>query len=185
MSLYAQLLSSAPPSLRRQRDRCGTIYQDTAVHPRPGHVDLPHCTGRGMPARADAIVVRGFILSLAGSLPRLSFHFAGRIRKHGGARPNLRQHASPCLLCPPSDVHSYIRVCVYLYMCFFWLVGNAARQPLEASGIEGVTFPSLPDCPCCSTPTMEDELSQFGMCSQCKVTASSRCCTRCVRGAPL
>lgn len=61
-------------------------------------------------------------------------------------------------------------------MCFLWLVGNAARQPLEASGVEGVTFPSLPDCPCCSTPTMEDELSQFGMCSQCKVKASSRCC---------
>ncbi len=32
-----------------------------------------------------------------------------------------------------------------------------------------MAFPSLPDCPSCSAPTTEDELSQFGMCSQCKV----------------
>eukprot|EP00903_Cladosiphon_okamuranus_P011300 g10655.t1 len=41
-------------------------------------------------------------------------------------------------------------------------------QPAGVSRVEGVTFPSLPDCPRCSTPTAEDELSQFGMCSQCK-----------------
>lgn len=48
-------------------------------------------------------------------------------------------------------------------------LANATGQPADLSGVEGVTFPSLPDCPLCSTPTMEDELSQFGMCSQCKV----------------
>lgn len=39
----------------------------------------------------------------------------------------------------------------------------------EETKSEGVTFPSLPDCPRCSTPTYEDELAQFGMCAQCKV----------------
>ena len=48
---------------------------------------------------------------------------------------------------------------------------NATEQPAEISGVEGVTFPSLPDCPRCATPTVEDELKQFGMCSQCKVNA--------------
>ncbi|CAM9744168.1 unnamed protein product, partial [Hapterophycus canaliculatus] len=44
----------------------------------------------------------------------------------------------------------------------------AKKITKEEQKFEGVTFPSLPDCPRCSTPTIEEELSQFGMCSQCK-----------------
>ncbi|CAM9463272.1 unnamed protein product [Scytosiphon promiscuus] len=48
------------------------------------------------------------------------------------------------------------------------VIQAAKERTKEERKIEGVTFPSLPDCPRCSTPTIEDELSQFGMCSQCK-----------------
>ncbi|CAB1111382.1 unnamed protein product [Ectocarpus sp. CCAP 1310/34] len=45
---------------------------------------------------------------------------------------------------------------------------KANQRAAEKSGVEGITFPSLPDCPRCSMPTTEDELSRFDMCSQCK-----------------
>ncbi|CAM9679444.1 unnamed protein product [Ectocarpus sp. 8 AP-2014] len=45
---------------------------------------------------------------------------------------------------------------------------KANQRAAEKSGVEGITFPSLPDCPRCSMPTTEDELSRFEMCSQCK-----------------
>ncbi|CAN0560964.1 unnamed protein product, partial [Ectocarpus sp. 12 AP-2014] len=45
---------------------------------------------------------------------------------------------------------------------------KANQRAAEKSGVKGITFPSLPDCPRCSMPTTEDELSRFEMCSQCK-----------------
>lgn len=48
-----------------------------------------------------------------------------------------------------------------------------STQPRTKSNIEDISFPTLPDCPLCSAPTIEDELSQFGMCSQCRVSLGS------------
>ncbi|CAM9741201.1 unnamed protein product [Ectocarpus fasciculatus] len=45
---------------------------------------------------------------------------------------------------------------------------KANQRAADKHRAESITFPSLPDCPCCSMPTPEDELSRFGMCSQCK-----------------
>lgn len=53
-------------------------------------------------------------------------------------------------------------------------------QPAEKSSIEGVEFPSLPDCPRCSTPSIKDELEKFGMCLQCKVGRSDAVPRSCV-----